>query len=177
MKKLLCGLLALVLVAGCSTKPAESTPTPEATMAPETTGTPEATQPTTVTIPAEATNVDCTQNGEGISTDTVYTIEDGAIIKVDQVSNFTASGDDMLKQMEESLANQKAAYEGVKGITFDYTIGEGSAVITSSYDITVMDEESLANIGLSADMKTDKGFMIQPIVDQYASIGIACNIK
>lgn len=177
MKKILCGLLALVLVAGCSTKPAETTPTPEATIAPETTVTPEATQQTTVTVPAEATTVDCSQEGEGISTNTVYTIENGAIIKVDQISNFTASGDEMLKQMEESLVNQKAAFEGVEGIAFDYTIGDGTATITSSYDITVMDEQSLATIGLTADLKTDKGFMIQPIVDQYGSIGIACTIK
>lgn len=172
MKKLLFALLALVLVAGCSSKPTEGTSTPE------TTAIPEATESTeTVTVPAEATSVDCLQNGEGVTTNTIYTVDNGAITKVDQVSNFVAETDEVKSQMEEALTKQKAGFEGVAGITFDYAIEDSAVVVTGSYDITAMDEAALNAIGLTADMKTDAGFMVEPIVQQYSSIGIACEVK
>ncbi|MEG2751227.1 MAG: lipoprotein [Anaerorhabdus sp.] len=91
MKKILFGLLALVLIAGCSTKPAETTPTPETVPTAETTAIPDADKNTM----SEKSVLQCTMESDGDMVVRTYAYTDNKVTNVVVETSYSFANHDI----------------------------------------------------------------------------------
>lgn len=171
MKKVLFSLLALALITGCSSKPAEATPTPTTTPA-ETetpTATPEVAKPST----GEALGV-CEVASDN---DTVtYTLNgtDGIVNEIEQQVKYALTADRNVDEIKKSFESEKESYKDVEGIAMTLEETDKDVIIKTVYQLDNLDEETLTTTGLDRFMNADGKFQLEDVKKSIESFGATC---
>ncbi len=172
MKKIWLTILALVLVAGCSSKPIEPTASADGNAATET--------PQTEEGKATGENkgdkkIACTVNSDPDRIKTLYTMSGDEIVSVIQETTYSLGGDRDKDSIKESMNSDKQIMTAMYSV--DYEIIESDTEITSkiTYDISKVDEITLAVLGLTEEMKTDGKFDMDKVVEEMIKGNATCS--
>ncbi|SKA01138.1 hypothetical protein [Anaerorhabdus furcosa] len=164
MKKILCMSLALLLVAGCSTKPK-----PEAT--PEV--TPDTTNPATPNE-TKATAMVCGVNSSNETITSTFKLENGKITSLEQSITYAIDADTDVESLKKSLEDDKATMSSEKGITYNIEETEKEIMTTITYDLNEVSETILTTLGLTEDMKVDGSFDASKVREFMISNNAMC---
>ncbi|MEG0176689.1 hypothetical protein [Anaerorhabdus sp.] len=170
MKKILFSLLALTLIAGCSSKPAETTPTttPESTDVPTT--TPDAAQqPSTGEVLSA-----CEVISDNDTVITTFNGTDGVISEIRQEIHYGITEDRTLESLKKSIEADAGFFKGIDGVTYEIIENEKEVIQTVTYQLDKMDEETLALVGMDALANTDGKFIKDDVVKVFEDMGATC---
>lgn len=168
MKKICMTLLALVLVAGCSSKPIE----PNAN---KTTETPETNNVKNTDESNNEKKIACTVNSDSDKIKTLYIMEENQIVSVIQETTYGLTKDRDKESIMESMNSDKQILTAMYNV--GYEIIETDTEITSkiTYDISKIDEATLAVLGLMDEMKTDGKYDINKVVEGMTKVNATCS--
>lgn len=169
MKKIFLGLMALALIAGCSTKPTEPTPTatPDATVTPET--TPDANQPATgdVLLACETVSdndtIVVTLNGT-----------DGMVTEITQEVKYGLTADRDAETIKKSLEADKEANKNIEGVTFVIEETDAAIIQKVTYQLDKLDADMIANAGLEGLANVDGKYALADVQKVFETSGATC---
>lgn len=158
MKKILVSLLAITLLAGCSTKPQEEIPTP----------TPESQNNTAMNV------LVCGVDAEDHAITTTYKLDKGAITTVEISYSYPLQEDSDKNEIIKKLNNE--LFENQDGVTFDIFENETDIVGQLTVDLTQASDEIITYLGLTDDMKTDGQYDVEKVKAFMIDNEAACQI-
>ncbi len=172
MKKILFGLLALVLIAGCSSKPAETTPTPEVMPTPEATMMPESGKE----MMSGGSMLQCTMNSDEDMIVTTYTYVDNKITNVVVETSYSTSGHD-IADLQKQIAADKEFYAAEKGLTFESSETDKFVIVKMTYDVASISDDMKYAIGLTDEVKTEDYYDINKVKATIENTNRTCEVK
>lgn len=120
----------------------------------------------------------CTGDANGVKITTSLDHEGDKILK--QVNTnvivYTDLGSDITKADLEPLAKEaSAAYSGIKGVSYEYTLGDTEMTETTTIDYTAADFTELMSVGIifESDEKIDF-ISLEETVKANEELGITC---
>lgn len=172
MKKILFGLLVLVLIAGCSTKPAETTPTPETVPTAETTTIPDVDKNTM----SEKSVLQCTMESDGDMVVRTYAYTDNKVTNVVVETSYSFANHD-IADLKNQIESDKEFYATEKGLTLESSETDKYVTIKMTYDVALISDDMKYAIGLTDDVKTDDYYDINKVKAAVENTNNTCELK
>lgn len=172
MKKLLLGFLALILIAGCTSKPTK--PEPEISVTPELTSTPSTEVKEESKVPGSI--LECTFDSDGDKiVNTLFHSDDKVTKVVREV--YYSSKNHKLEDLKKQAESDKQMYENQTGIDYEVSSTDEYVVVKFTVDAMTASEDVKFDAGLVDDVKTDDYYDINKIKAMNESQGSSCLVK
>ncbi|MEG0076592.1 hypothetical protein [Anaerorhabdus sp.] len=170
MKKILFSLLALALITGCSSKPAESKPTETPAVSEQPTATPDgAQQPSTGDVLSA-----CEVKSDLDTVITTLNGTDGNVTEIRQEVHYGISADRTAESLKKSAEADVEFFKGMEGVTYEVSENEKEVIQIVTYQLDKMDADTLSLAGMDALANKDGKFVKDEVVKVFEDMGATC---